>query len=118
MNPVFEKYLKILCETSDFTIEDFLSKNRHRELCSYRHIFWYYMHKYQGFGYYRLGKQSHRNHSTVIHGIKCAEDYLKVPCFRQEKLHYMEFLINISLDKNGNKLLCSQNSLQNKEGIN
>lgn len=99
MDATFEKYLKIMCETSNSNIEDFIGRRRDREICSYRHIFWYYMHKYQGFGFYKLSKQSKRNHSTVIHGIRCAEAYLHIPCYKKEKLHYMEFLINVSLSR-------------------
>lgn len=102
MDPVFEKYLNILCYTSGETPEAILGKSREARLCFWRHILWYYIHTKCGLGYYKLGKYAHRNHSTVVHGIHCAEDYLRFGCYKKEKLHYWEFLINIALDENSN----------------
>lgn len=100
MDSTFDRYLKIMCQTTDTTKNELLGKCKDRTLCSYRFLLWYYLHKYFDYGCSKLGKYFNRNHATIIHGMKCAEDYLHIPCFRKEKLRYMEFLINVSLNKN------------------
>jgi chromosomal replication initiation ATPase DnaA len=62
-----ESILKIISEEQSVSVEDILSKTRHREVVNGRQLFCYIMRERFGFPYAKIGRLIKRNHATILH---------------------------------------------------
>jgi chromosomal replication initiator protein len=61
-----------------------LSSNRSRDLVMVRNICMYLIKQYTGLSLKSIGNIFNRDHTTVIHGLRCINNDLSVPSQRQE----------------------------------
>jgi len=59
---------------SNFTIDDLKGKNRCAELVSIRFAFFYLCKRNTNWTLVYIGSMLNKNHSTVIHGVRCVDD--------------------------------------------
>jgi len=81
--------LKAVSEVSMITPGDITGPERKRSISIVRFCFMYIAKEY-GFTHAAIGRFVNRDHSTVIHGVKCYENCLELQGYRYEKRIYQE----------------------------
>ena len=72
--------------------KDIVSSSREHLFVTCRFLLFYYLHKHCGWSLMGIGRIFERNHSSVYHGIKKAEDMLNVPGYGAEKAMFERFM--------------------------
>jgi len=81
--------LKAVAEVSMVTPGDITGPERKRSISIVRFCFMYIAKEYE-FTHAAIGRFVNRDHSTVIHGVKCYENCLELQGYRYEKRIYNE----------------------------
>lgn len=63
-----------ICSDMGISVIDVLSRKRHLEISDCRHVIMYVLNKHLGLTTTRVGQALNRNHASVIHGCKKAEN--------------------------------------------
>lgn len=85
---IYQRSVQIIGELKRFTEDDLKGKNRKHDYCVCRQIIWLNMFNGAHCPYRIIGEYFNRNHATVIHGIRKAEEWLQSPGWQQEQELY------------------------------
>lgn len=79
--PARSTIINRVCTRYGVTFEELKAKSRKREYVFPRHLLMYLLTKKAGMTLADAGRLLDRDHTTVIHAIKCIEDYIETDCF-------------------------------------
>ncbi|MCR5109106.1 MAG: chromosomal replication initiator protein DnaA, partial [Lachnospiraceae bacterium] len=72
-----EYILDVVCDHFNITKEEILSTKRESEIVTARQIIMYLCNKYTNYPSTKIGSILKKDHSTILHGVKKIEDYIK-----------------------------------------
>jgi chromosomal replication initiator protein len=62
--------LDTVCNYFDVTEDDIRSQDRRQDYVKARHILMYFLRRYTLMGLYSIGDYLHKDHSSIVHGVK------------------------------------------------
>jgi chromosomal replication initiator protein len=71
-----EQVIKVICEHFEYSFEQLLKQDRHRELVFARNCLYYFLFKYTKMSKVAIGELLKRNHTSVIHSLKALQDLI------------------------------------------
>ena len=94
--------LEIMSECASISIADIISDTRQRDAVICRYLLFRFIGEDLHWSKPRIGRFFHRNHATVIYGIKQAHDYMSLPFFNNERSIYEDFIERVLIHENEN----------------
>ena len=91
----YEGVLDNACQVCDITIEDLTGRSRQRHLVLARHICFYILRNQFNMSLKKIAKVFHRDHASVIHGIKQMDYMLDTPKLHKSELKLYESIKGI-----------------------
>lgn len=72
----FMNIVREVCETHDVTRDEIFKKNRSKKLVMARGVIYDRIRKELGWSYPKIGKLFGRDHTTILHGVRLAREYM------------------------------------------
>jgi len=72
------RIVKVICCSTDITIDEMKGKNRKREIVTARHLFFYFVRRMTQSTWASMGEYLGNDHTTAIHGENKIQDLLDI----------------------------------------